>query len=213
MTSSLLKNGGTVAARPFGQPSAPIEPQLDPELLRLREENASLRRAIVEAEQKNAQAIIAARDEGAKAARDGFAKDEQQRLQALTTALTDAAKGFAGRLDRFDDGARETACAIAARLLGPENDRRDDVCAMVAAHTDRLRSESVLRLAVSPEDFAEEDLAGIDALQGFDAEVVVDPALSGGTCRFDLRIGHAELSIDDFLAAARREFLGREDMA
>ncbi|MEO9130649.1 MAG: FliH/SctL family protein [Sphingomonas sp.] len=132
------------------------------------------------------------------------AEDEADRLcAAVCTGVDRARAAWNDRLAELDALAAMLAQASLGKLFGDAPDLTELVTRSIRLRTQTLGRESVVSIRVSRADFPDE--ATQDALRSAVAagssELVVDPALTAGECRLDLKLG----SIDVGVASQWRE--------
>ncbi|MEN2790532.1 FliH/SctL family protein [Sphingomonas oligophenolica] len=132
------------------------------------------------------------------------AEDQADRLvAAVCTGVDQARAAWEDRLAELDALAAMLAQASLRKLFGEAPDLGDLVTRAIRLRTQALGRESVVSIRVSGADFADD--AARDALRSAVAagssDIVVDPALTAGECRLDLKLG----SIDVGIASQWRE--------
>lgn len=186
----------------------PVEappPAMDPELLMLREEREGLRRRLEQQSSEIAdlrkQADAAFR-EGESKGRDAGrreAEDQSAKMLAkLESGIEWALQAFAQSLAGLERLAPEVARHALAGILGQEGDRSDLVSAIVKRQLNAIETQSVLYIAVSAADFADDAalLSLSEALGTQKAKVQAYSSLKSGDCRIQLKLGALDVGVD-----------------
>ena len=137
------------------------------------------------------------------------AADETDRLIAAVSAGVDQARAaWSDRLAELDALAAMLAQASLSKLFGDAPDLTELVTRSIRQRTQTLGRESVVSIRVSGADFPDE--AARDALRSAVAagssELVIDPALSTGECRLDLKLGSIDVGVASQWRALDRFF-------
>lgn len=195
------------ATRAHAPPSLAIDP-LVAEVERLRERLAARDREFAaqadDAEASRTAALARGRNEGRAEAASG----EQDRLAALADGIERALSSLSDRIAGERDLAIDIAEAALTAMVGDAIPYRALVAATAARHAAALSHGAIVRLLVSAQDFPDD--AALATLPGFDrvVEVIADPALSAGACRFELTLGALDASIPTQVAALTRIMAG-----
>jgi flagellar biosynthesis/type III secretory pathway protein FliH len=153
-----------------------------------------------------------------KAAREALERRgsaEEKALDLLGAAIGAALAEWKERLAAWDGAAAGIARAALGQVFAPETTGGELVTAALARQLERIEASAILRVRVSPDDFA--DPAALEAAAaGTGALVEVDPALASGACLVDLKLGHLDCGlgaqwprIDELLSRLERESLER----
>ncbi|WP_034158875.1 FliH/SctL family protein [Sphingomonas sp. ERG5] len=228
MTGLIKAQSATSLVKPFdpgrtGQGGAVPHPVLPRSAVELaldeaRAEIQDLHDTIVRMREDGVRAEQAARKEGESAGRNEVTKEADRRLAAIEQALLAARISWDDRLSALDTLAVMIARSALAKLVKDSDDLGDLVARLIAHRVDAMRHESIATIRVSTDDFEDDD--ALDALSvrtGSGAiEIVTDPALASGDCRFDLQLGHIDLGVrsqwrelDDFLGTLVAEDVAR----
>lgn len=185
---------GAIAGREAGLVAAPVT--RSPEELALddaREQIARLEAHLLAVDKEHRTACDAAYaaglEEGAKRADDGV----ERRLARVREAGEAALDVWRARLDELDILAAMLAQGAMAKVFSPHADLADLVARAIGAKIAQLRTESIVAVRVSGEDF--EEASAVVAVAG-GAEIIRDPLLKSGECRIDLSLGEVDLRID-----------------
>ncbi|MEO7688275.1 MAG: FliH/SctL family protein [Sphingomonas sp.] len=171
------------------------------EIERLQAALAEMRKRAPEAE---ALAHEAGRQQGLEEA-----ADETDRLIAAVSAGVDqASAAWNDRLAELDALAAMLAQASLSKLFGDAPDLTELVTRSIRQRTQTLGRESVVSIRVSGADFPDE--AARDALRSAVAtgssDLVIDPALTTGECRLDLKLGSIDVGVASQWRALDRFF-------
>lgn len=178
--------------------------RIDPELLalraeveRLRDEAAEQRAAIAGHEDDlktaHAKGEAAGRVAGRKEADDGRA--------ALAAKLEAATKSALQRLSDDLSSLERLAGLLAIegleKILGPSEDRAEQVLQLIRNQALGLQAQAILRVEVSQDDFPEAaQLAEVETAVGRPgAEVRASADLKSGDCRIKLQLGAVEVGV------------------
>ncbi|QNA82930.1 hypothetical protein G4G27_02065 [Sphingomonas sp. So64.6b] len=174
-------------------PRSAAETALDEALIEID----NLRGMIAEARDDGSRAAQVARGEGEAAGRSAAMKEADQRLAVLEQAARKARTAWDDRLAGLDALAVMIARSALAKLITDSDDLGDLVARQIARRIDAIRHESVVAIRVSTEDFADDDALDVLALRikPGATEIIADPALASGDCRFDLQLGHVDLGV------------------
>jgi len=126
------------------------------------------------------------------------AEEKADRVVAAVCAGVDQARAaWNDRLAELDALAAMLAQASLSKLFGEASDLAELVTRSIRHRTQILGRESVVSIRVSGEDFP--DAVAREALRSAVAagssELVVDPALSTGECRLDLKLGSMDVGV------------------
>lgn len=184
------------ASREPDRPAPMVSPS-DARIAALSDEVAELTQALQAARDEARQRVVAAREEGRKAAETAFRKDEAAVLAVLEEALTAAATQLTGAFDRAERAGLALARAALERVIGPGAPRQQLLDEIIRHQLEILRGQTILSVRMCPLDLAGEARARAEALlAGRGAEVVTDPQLASGDCRIVLRLGEREVGPD-----------------
>jgi type III secretion protein L len=166
------------------------------EIERLQVALADMRARAPEAERR-------AREAGRQQGLEEAEQEADRLLAAICTGVDQARAAWNDRLAELDALAAMLAQASLAKLFGDAPDLAELVTRSIRLRTQTLGRESVVSIRVSGADFPDD--ATRDALRSAvslgSSELVVDPALTAGECRLDLKLG----SIDVGVASQWRE--------
>lgn len=173
----------------IAEEAAPPPP--DPRIALLSDEVAVLEAELATVRRDARIAVEAAREDGARE----VLLDDRERLDAVFAGLASAQEAWTRQLDAMEQLAVGIARVAVARMFGDHEDLADLVTRAAAAYAQRIGSEAIVALRVSPLDFPDPDrLAEAARSIGVASEILsADPMLEAGTCRADLRLGHALL--------------------
>ena len=219
MTMLIKSSAMDPAVRPFAAPPAPPSADAgDPS----REEILSMRIHELEAELAANEAdlpekLVRAREAGAAEALEVRSDAEDRALDQLKEALDALLSHWSGRLTEWNKAAAGIASAVLEQVFTGPEDRSALVEAAILRTVERLRSDGLIRIRVSASDFGDpEILARAAAAVGPTARLECDPALQGGECIADLRLGHVDLGLGsqwrkvaELLDRLEREGFGR----
>jgi type III secretion protein L len=137
------------------------------------------------------------------------AADETDRLIAAVCAGVDQARAaWNDRLAELDALAAMIAQASLGKLFGDAPDLTELVTRSIRQRTQTLGRESVVSIRVSGVDFPDE--AARDALRSAvnlgSSELVIDPSLTTGECRLDLKLGSIDIGVASQWRALDRFF-------
>ena len=178
--------------------SDPSPEQID--MVRLRHENAALRKQLALMRQTWQSELQAAEDHAREAAAQEHRSDDQARLAALHRALDVANDAFTAMLGQSTESlALALAGDALVRLVEPQQVEQQWLQRSIMARIAELRAQSILALHL-PADFDETLLAGLTAQLSAKLIVVRDPQQPPGTARIALRLGQVEIAPDRGLA-------------
>ena len=180
-------------------------PAIDPELLMLREEHGRLRQ-LVERKEAELSSLRAQLDavfrkgeaQGRQAGLSEAADQGAKTLAAVESGVERALAAFANALSGLERLAPELARRGLTAMLGDADNRPDLVAAIVQQQLKGLKGQSVIHIAVSAADFADDAaLTGFgEALNAHGLEIYADKTLKSGDCRIRLTLGALEVGVD-----------------
>lgn len=200
--SALLKSGSAALrakVRPLaGQSPAsdPRPPRQDPEVERLREALAGTEHKLAEQERLIAEipaALEGALAEGEAKGRAEAERRETERLDVLGKAAERALARHGEEMAALERLAALLARTCLDRMLLADESRTETVAALLRAQLVRLEAGAAVRIQVSAEDFPSAE--ALEALAPAPCEIVASPALKGGDCTIQLRLGALEIGI------------------
>jgi flagellar assembly protein FliH len=219
--SALIKSGAADIVRAFPrrevapQPIAKVAVEVDPrdaECAALRNEVASLERALAELRAASAEAVDKAREEGLAAGAAEAVRREDARVDDLRDGIAAAGQAFEARLGLLENLAPQLARTALDKLFAAPERWSAMVEAALLRQLRALDRSAVLGVRVSPADFP--DRAALDALEaalGGRTRIETDADLAAGACGIDCRLGRIDLSVPgqwDALATLLDEMAG-----
>lgn len=207
--SALLKGSAAAfAARPLvartgavleivsTEPSPSTE---SPELEALRAECGRLSEALAAAGHRADEAIAAALEQGRADAR----ADDAKKLASLGEALGRASVVWRDRLASLDGLAAQLVGASVSKIFGDWDEGAELVIRAVRARLKILRREAVVAVQVSAADFPDQAALEATAEQvgSPGCRLLIDPDLSAGDCRIDLKLGAVDVAPRGQIAA------------
>jgi len=191
--SALIKAeaGAIAGVIPFGVQSAQAMPKPPTQEQMLGARIAALEADIAEAELKLPELLTAAREDGARQARDEMFASDASKLELIAEAAEQALAGWNERLKSIEGAAVALSASILERVFGEESDRTQATTSALRRTMADLEAASVIRVRVSPEDFADEDQ--LAALCDERTATVIDGDLKSGECVIDLKLGHIDV--------------------
>jgi len=164
---------------------------------RIDEMDAAMRTAQERHETECTEARERGRDEGFAAA----TTREQERVDALKGAISEALATLERKIDSERDLAIDIARAALDRIVADPSLYHGLVTETARRNAAGLQRSSIVGLRVSFADFPDADaLAALPPL-GNHVKVEADPSLEPGACIFDLSLGSLDASIPRQLAA------------
>lgn len=171
------------------------------EIERLQAALAEMRKRAPEAE---ALAHEAGRQQGLEEAAD----ETDRLITAVCAGVDHASAAWNDRLAELDALAAMLAQASLSKLFGDAPDLTELVTRSIRHRTQTLGRESVVSIRVSGADFPDE--AARDALRSAVAtgssELIIDPSLTTGECRLDLKLGSIDIGVASQWRAIDRFF-------
>ena len=171
------------------------------EIERLQAALAEMRKRAPEAE---ALAHEAGRQQGLEEAAD----ETDRLITAVCAGVDHASSAWNDRLAELDALAAMLAQASLSKLFGDAPDLTELVTRSIRQRTQTLGRESVVSIRVSGADFPDD--AARDALRSAIAtgssELVIDPSLTTGECRLDLKLGSIDIGVASQWRALDRFF-------
>lgn len=153
------------------------------------------------ADDREREAFEKGRAEGELQALECFEKDWTAQQEAFRLALLGCVDRINEEFVRLEQFALDLAETALARLIGDTSWRRDLLLETLSHHTRALAADAIVVIHVSPDDLPE----GSDALSSLPAHIAsrvrVQPDLTTGQCRVELRAGTLDVGLD--LQAAR----------
>ncbi|WP_123646607.1 hypothetical protein [Lysobacter enzymogenes] len=203
---------------PAPAPASPAVAAPDPQALRIAELEQALAAAQAQsasqakaAETREQQAFERGRAQGAQAGQAAAQQRYDERVQALTEAVTGAQQRFETQLAEVArDWSLQLAQAALARIVGDGSLRAELVARTLAHHLSALSQDSVLAVEVSGQDFPDADFPDQPALRAAlsrhgalpPCRIDADPARAAGSCVVRLKLGRLDLGL-----ASQRERL------
>lgn len=186
------------------QPTQEEEGVLSPAIFERQNEIASLQREIETLERKLAdteprqrEAVEAARAQGFREGGLAHVRDDTKALELLADGIRKAIAQIDAQLDSTQ-GLVAILCETALETVFSDTQADcERTTRAIHRQVSGLRSETVLSIRVSDQDFVDEAaLRNLAKAIGRERDLVVhDGELSRGECRIDLRLGHIELSL------------------
>ncbi len=199
---STTKDGGPAKDE---RARAPAAPAIDPELLRLREDQAQAQLRLEQQEAEIAdlhKQIDAAFRKGEAQGREAGIRDAADQSAKLLARVEGGVERAMAMYTQVLSGLERLAPALArqglAQLLGDADSRADLVTAIVLKQIKTIEAQSVLHIEVSAADFGDEAaLSGLsEALGAHAVKVQAYSALKSGDCRIKLKLGALEVGLD-----------------
>ena len=198
--SALIKSTKTEGAdqrvRPFGVASRPAATNAPSRETVLEARIVELQATLETHEAELPAKLERAREEGAREALEERSKAEAEALAALRAALKDALSLWSERLSDWNGAAAGIAKAVLEQVFTGAEHRSELVEATIRKRVAVLDANSVVRIRVSAEDFADSKaFARTVASVGQAVELKSDSSLKTGECIVDLKLGHVDLGL------------------
>lgn len=150
-----------------------------------------LEHARAEFEKQRQEGFAEGLAEGRTLARD----KEQERLDLLSQGISEARDLLSDRVDQSQSLAIAIAHAALARIIGNRGSYADLVADIIIHRATELKSELILGVKVSSEDF--ENQAALEKLgpKTGRTDISADHRLQSGACLFALSLGHMDASL------------------
>lgn len=144
-----------------------------------------------------AEAFSKGEAQGIEKGRSAADKREEERLGAITAAITAQCKSFNQTLKNCETLAAVMALACLDKLFGDEDANAARVETLLRRQLDTLERGAVVGVEVSPQDFDEEALGELRARMG-PRQVTLELAsdLRSGGCRLTPRLGEIDIGLD-----------------
>ena len=185
--------GSADIVRPFAaRQSIEFEEKTSPEDL-LGQRIAALEIELARRDEELPALIEEARAQGAADALGERSGLEEKALDALQQLLGDVRRDWSKRLESWDAAAAGIAREALEQVFCATGDLSGLVEAAIGKRLERLESQCVVRIRVSPIDFAGDRLEGSASRIGMD--LVADSGLERGACEIDLKLGHADVGL------------------
>lgn len=174
------------------------EPEWDPEIRQLREENARLREALAELREVTEEAVETAIEQGRADAIASLEANHDAALELLGSSLASAQEALSDRLSSWDALSVAIARNAMSKILRTSSEDEELIRRLIGRQIDLLKRDSIVRIIVSKADFEDEDtITQLKAELGIEAVLVtLDDQLGRGQCMIDLRLGKIEISLD-----------------
>jgi flagellar biosynthesis/type III secretory pathway protein FliH len=208
--SGVIKSGAAgfdARVRPFAfTPAAAAPPQIDPELIELRQRVLDLEAALAGRVEEVERLTLAAKSafaDGEAAGREAGRVEADTRrgeaLDLLTQSAARAVDALDARLEAADLLAASLARTCLEQMFGTAGARAGIVRDLIRHQLAALREETAIEVRVSAEDFAAADAA--EAAPG--CAVTVSETLAAGDCTIRLRLGTLEAGLSQQWGALR----------
>lgn len=150
-----------------------------------------LEQARTQSEEQRQAAFAQGLSEGRKLAQD----KEQEKLDLLAQGISEARQLLSDRVDQTQALAISIAQAALLRIMGDRRHYADLVADIIIYRAKELKSELILGVKVSVDDFATDAALEALALKMGRTDISVDPSLHSGACLFVLTLGQMDVSV------------------
>ena len=167
-----------------------------------------LQAALAEMRKRAPEAEALAHEAGRQRGLEEAADETDRLIAAVCAGVGHASAAWNDRLAELDALAAMLAQASLSKLFGDAPDLTELVTRSIRQRTQTLGRESVVSIRVSGADFPDD--AARDALRSAIAtgssELVIDPSLTTGECRLDLKLGSIDIGVASQWRALDRFF-------
>lgn len=150
--------------------------------------------------------IRVAQEEAVIQAKKDAISDEKSRIELLESNLKLASLNLTNNISELEKLSLAISHTTLSKILGEKHNYQSFMAENIKNNIRKISGKTIIRIAVSSDDFSDENSLSVLAKNCDNLEFTVDKNLQAGGCKIQLLLGHIDISIDKQWFAISKTF-------